>query len=326
MEENKEKIFNRRALFFSLTLLFLIITVIVIFFACSRKEEEYTGYYVFCIDATETKVAYEKYSPKEKGGTGLIEEFLEQMQTEPADMTIKKAIPDNVHIDDYVLDEGGELTLYLDSAYGNYSGVNEILRRAAIVKTLCQVSEVAAVQFYVAGQPLTGSNLDIVGFMTADTFIDNTGGESTYQQNATITMYFSNKSGDSLVEVPVEIIYDSSIPLEQLAIEQLIRGPQTIDGVSGDNVQPTVPKDTTLNKVTVKEHTCYVDFTEEFLEKPDNITAEVAVYSVVNTLIELPDVNKVQFSINGEQELLYNNTIRFGEVFSRNLDIVEQQQ
>lgn len=324
MEEKMEKPWKKTTIYIPLALLFIVITVMVIFFACSREEEEYTGYYIFCIDANETKVTYEKYTPKKTEGMDLIEEFLKQMQIEPTDMTIKKAIPDNVHIDDFILDDGGDLTLYLDSAYGNYTSVNEILRRAAIVKTLCQVPEVDAIQFYVAGQPLTDSNLEIVGFMTADTFIDNTGGESAYQQNATITMYFANKKGDALVEVPVEIIYDSSIPLEQLAIEQLIKGPNTIDGVSKGTVQSTVPKDTTLNKVTVKEHTCYVDFSEEFLNKLDDITAEVAVYSVVNTLTELPDVNKVQFSINGEQELLYNNTIRFGEVFSRNLDIVEQ--
>lgn len=324
MDNNMESKWNKRVVYLSLLLLFLLITVIIIFFSCIRKGEEYTGYYIFCLDSTETKVSYQKYTPKETDGTELIEEFLKQLQTDPTDMTMRKAVPDNVKIDDYVLNDGGELTLYLNSSYGNYFSVNEILRRAAIVKTLCQVPAVEAIQFYVAGQPLTDSNLEIVGFMTADTFIDNTGGESTYQQKAIITMYFANKSGENLVEIPVEIIYDSSIPLEQLTIEQLIKGPQVIDGVSEENVQPTVPKDTTLNKVTIKEHTCYVDFSEEFLNKLDGITSEVAVYSVVNTLSELPDVNKVQFSINGQQELLYNNTIRFGEVFSRNLDIVEQ--
>ena len=113
------------------------------------------------------------------------------------------------------------------------------------------------------------------------------------------------------------------IPLEQLVIEQLLKGPSTIDGVSSKDIQATIPKDTILNKVTLKEHTCYVDFSEQFLNKPDGITAEVAIYSVVNTLIELPDITKVQFSINGKQELFYNDSMPFGDVFTRNLDLVQ---
>ena len=80
------------------------------------------------------------------------------------------------------------------------------------------------------------------------------------------------------------------------------------------------------NKVTVKEKTCYVDFSKEFLNKQDDITDKVAIYSVVNTLIELPNVNKVQFSIDGEQVLKYNESMSFGEPFERNLDIVKEKK
>lgn len=302
----------------------LLIAGFFIFRACTRNDSVYNGYYIFCIDSNETKVDFEKYKPKSQDTDGLIQEFLNKMQKEPSDISMKKAIPDNVTVDEYVFEETGELTLYLDSAYGNYSGVNEILRRAAIVKTLCQIPDVDSVQFYVAGQPLTDSNLNAIGFMTADTFIDNTGGESVYQQTATLNMYFASKDGNHLTEVPVEITYDATIPLEQLAIEQLIKGPYSINGVSKNEVLPTIPKRTSLNSVTVKEHTCFVDFTDAFLDKPDNISAEVAIYSVVNTLVELPEINKVQFSINGEQILLYNDVIHFGEVFQRDLDLLEE--
>ena len=46
-----------------------------------------------------------------------------------------------------------------------------------------------------------------------------------------------------------------------------------------------------------------MDFSSEFLNKRKSITADVAIYSVVNTLVELPTVNKVQFSIDGGQVL-----------------------
>jgi germination protein M len=158
--------------------------------------------------------------------------------------------------------------------------------------------------------------------MTADSFIDNTGGETTYKQKATLNMYFSDSTGRNLVKVPVDITYDATIPLEQLAVEQLIKGPYSIDGVDPDKVEATIPEKTDLNKISVKENICYVDFSDEFLDKRTNISAEATIYSVVNTLVELSNINKVQFSINGEQVLLYNDTIDFGSTFERNLDIV----
>ena len=309
---------------------FHIILVLSVFLAapcfltsCQGKNgEDYDGYYIFGLDANETKVLFEKYSPVSEETYGLVKELLEKMSNEPEDIYMKKAIPDDVTIDNYILSDEGGLSLYFNSSYGNYTGVPEILRRAAIVKTLCQIPEVEDVQFYVSGQPLTTSNMEAVGIMRADDFIDNTGGETSYKQNTTLNMYFSDYRGTALVEVPVEITYDATIPLEQLAVEQLMKGPYSIEGVNKKNVLPTIPDGTRLNKVTVRENTCYVDFSSEFLNKRKQVTADVAIYSVVNTLVELPSVNKVQFSIDGGQVLEYSSSVNFGEPFERNLDIV----
>ncbi len=287
-----------------------------------NSDEDYKGYYIFGLDANETKVAYEKYTPVSKNTEELVEEFLNKMSDKPEDVYMKKAVPDDVTIDNYVISEEGSLSIYFNSSYGNYTGVPEILRRAAIVKTLCQVPGVEDVQFYVAGQPLTTSNMEAVGIMTASQFIDNTGGETSYKQNATLNMYFSNYKGTALVEVPVEITYDATIPLEQLAIEQLMKGPYSIEGINKKSVLPTIPAGTRLNNVTVKENTCYVDFSSDFLNKRKSVTSDVAIYSVVNTLVELPAINKVQFSIDGGQVLEYSDSVGFGEPFERNLDLV----
>lgn len=84
----------------------------------------------------------------------------------------------------------------------------------------------------------------------------------------------------------------------------------------------TMPSGTKVNKISVKDNTCYLDLSSDFLDKRDNISDEVTIYSVVNTLVELSNINKVQFSIDGEQVLLYNDSDNFGEPFERNLDLV----
>lgn len=301
----------------------LLATGFILCTGCQKNsDEDYKGYYIFGLDANETKVAYEKYTPVSKNTEELVEEFLNKMSDKPEDVYMKKAVPDDVTIDNYVISEEGSLSIYFNSSYGNYTGVPEILRRAAIVKTLCQVPGVEDVQFYVAGQPLTTSNMEAVGIMTASQFIDNTGGETSYKQNATLNMYFSDYKGTALVEVPVEITYDATIPLEQLAIEQLMKGPYSIEGINKKSVLPTIPAGTRLNNVTIKENTCYVDFSSDFLNKRKSVTSDVAIYSVVNTLVELPAINKVQFSIDGGQVLEYSDSVGFGEPFERNLDLV----
>ena len=302
----------------------LLIIIVSLFTGCSKKKtKEYDGYYIYGLDANETAVVAEKFSPKAFSGKALIKETLEKMQTDPDDIAMKKVIPDDVVVDDYQISATGELSLYFSASYGNYTGVNEILRRAAIVKTFCQFPDVLTIQFYVAGQPLTNSNSDVVGQMNADTFIDNTSTVNDgYTQSTTLNMYFADATGTKLVEIPVKVTYDAAIPVEQLAVEQLILGVSSIRGVDDKVAISTVPSDTVLNNISVKENICYVDFSSEFLNKRSNISSEVAVYSVVNTLVELSDINKVQFSIDGEKVLLYNETIGFGDAFERNLDLV----
>ena len=147
-----------------------------------KKKSSYTGSYIYCLDSNETKIEGEKYTIKSKNTDKMIHELLHKMRKEPETVSLKNALSDSITLDDYTLTNSGELSLYWTASYTNYTGPSEVLRRAAIVKTLCQVPDVKSVQFYVAGQPLTDSNMNTIGFMTADTFVDNTG-DMEYTQN-----------------------------------------------------------------------------------------------------------------------------------------------
>ncbi|MBR1744266.1 MAG: GerMN domain-containing protein [Lachnospiraceae bacterium] len=301
----------------------LSVSVIFLLSACGRKKETtYKGMYVYCVNTSETQVVGEKYKLKSKNTEKQIDEFLKKLSQEPADISLKKAIPTDLELKEHTISEAGDLCLYWTTSYANYTGVSEVLRRAAIVKTLCQIEKVHTVEFYVAGQPLTDANMNVVGFMTADTFIDNTG-EQAYRQKITLNIYFSNETGDRLKKVPITISYDASIPIEQLVTEQLVKGPEEIKGLTEKNIKRTISSDTKINKISVRENTCYLDLSGDFLNKPENVTNETAIYSVVNTLTNLSNINRVQFSIDGEQNILFNDQISFGKPFETNLDLVE---
>lgn len=66
-----------------------------------------------------------------------------------------------------------------------------------------------------------------------------------------------------------------------------------------------------------KDGICYVNLDESFLTVVNNVSTDVAVYSIVNSLVELSNINKVQILINGEVPESFQTT-----TFERNLDIV----
>lgn len=189
--------------------------------------------------------------------------------------------------------------------------------RAAVVKTLCQAEKVAYVEFYVNDQPLLRSNGRPVGMMKAEDFIDNTGADTEFYQDAYVSVYYGSEDGTRLVETNLKITFDGSISTEQLILSQLIGGPVE------ENKRATIPEGTVLNKVTVKDGVCTVDLNEKFLERRKDVTEEVTVYSVVNSLVELASIYRVQFLINGESVKTYGS-IDLSTPFERNLELMDE--
>ena len=105
---------------------------------------------------------------------------------------------------------------------------------------------------------------------------------------------------------------------EKLVLEQLIRGPITKDAY------PTIPSDTKILSVSTKDGICYVNFDEGFLGQGYNVLEEIPIYSIVNSLTEIPGINKVQILINGETNRVFQESIRFETIFERNLDLIEE--
>ena len=69
---------------------------------------------------------------------------------------------------------------------------------------------------------------------------------------------------------------------------------------------------------------CYVNLGSNFLTQIFNVTSDVTIYSITNSLVELSNVNKVQISIDGNTNINYKENISLSTVFERNLEIVEQ--
>ncbi len=305
---------------YSFSLLALLLLGLLTVVGCSKgpqlpSEEE--GYRIYYINKEDTAVVTELYEPKNTSAEGQLTEFLGLLQGKPENTEIKAAIPQAVEILDYKL-ENGQLSLNFDMNYLEMDKLYEILCRSAIVRTLCQIPEVEYVSILVADSPLLDSNQTPVGPLNADNFIENTGNEINMYTVATLKLFFANDTGDKLVAEQVDIRYSSNMSIEKLVVEQLIRGPVT------EEVSPTIPVETKIVSVSTKDGICYVNLDEGFMSQGYNVLEAIPIYSIVNSLTELPGISKVQILINGETNRIYREKIRFETIFERNLDLIEE--
>ncbi len=199
-----------------------------------------------------------------------------------------------------------------------------MLSRAAIVRTLCQVEGIRFVSFKIEGEPYANANGYLVGLMSQDQFVDNAGDEINSMEKADLTLYFADESGNYLQSKTVECIYNSNISQDKLVVERLIAGPEGGDSV--ENGFATISSDTQIMSVTTQDGVCYVNLNEGFLVRQGNVTPEVAVYSIVNSLTELPGINRVQLSIEGNSDLNYMEKLSLLQPFEKNIEIIDNAQ
>ncbi|MDD5935611.1 MAG: GerMN domain-containing protein [Clostridiales bacterium] len=300
-----------------------VLCFLVLFSGCRKKEQETdTGFKIYYIDQDETKLMSENYTLQGKDMNSQINELMVAVKKQPTNPDMRLAIPEAVTFIGHNFGEAGQLQLIFDEDYNTVTGVQEVLMRASIVKTFTQIEGVKEVEFFINRFPLSKGDV-LIGRMRADDFIDTVGEMTTYSQNAVISIYFSNSTGDALVESQRQVEYSGNVTLEQVIIEQLIDGPT--EKKEEAVLRGTLPSDTILNKVTKKDGICSVDFNEAFLNPVEGISPEVTIYSIVNTLVEQPTVDKVQFTINGKNVESYKS-IPFDKVFERNLNIIEGEK
>ncbi|MFV0465168.1 MAG: GerMN domain-containing protein [Lachnospiraceae bacterium] len=289
----------------------LILLLVLLSSGCS--EEEDTGTYkVNYLNKDMTKIVSRGYTPQAEDGDtdALVKELLDIMSTDSGDIEYKRAIPSTVDLNSYELEENGTLTLFFGQNYYTMNSTTEVLSRAAIVRTLSQVEGIEGLQFYAGDQPLNDQSGLPVGIMTRDSFIENPGKQINTIQQTELVLYFADLEGSGLVEERQDVHYSSNISLEKLVMEHLLEGPQ------GDIGQSAIPAGTKILSINVQDGVCYVGLDKTFINNQNyEIEEGVVIYSIVNSLCELPSISKVQISVNGDTDLMYREKFSLNELY-----------
>lgn len=309
-----EKMTNRRYILCS-----LLLCVALLLTACGKETQAKEGksYQIYYLNDKATKIAPFEFRSKTTDTQSLVDEMLEWLRQKPDKSSFEPVIGSEFDVVNYFI-SGNTLTINMDERFREVDTVKSVLTRAALVRSLTQIEDIQLVSMTINGEALRDSNGTIVGPMQASLFIDNAGDEIGPVETVTLAMYFASKDGKSLVQVNRTLDYNSNISMEKLVVEQMIQGP--ID----DQVAPTVNPGTKIINVTTKDGICYVNLDESFLTQVYEVAPEVTIYSIVNSLVELTNVNKVQFSVQGETKVTYREKMDLSILYERNLDLVEK--
>lgn len=121
--------------------------------------------------------------------------------------------------------------------------------------------------------------------------------EDAAEETVDFTVYFSDNEAMYL-KGEKRTVAKNNKPEAELMIEELIKGPES------DELMPTIPEGTKLLSLEIENKIAIANFSKEIqTNHPGGSTGEsMTVYSIVQTLTQLPEIEAVQFLVEGEKD------------------------
>lgn len=286
--------------------------------SCARRAKMVEGKdFVYCINGEETGLVKIACEISGKTSVEKAEAVLKIMASPSEDIKYMPAIPEELEVN-FLSVEHDIAYIDFNEGYNELSSIQEKLVRAAVVQSLVRLDGISGVWMTVNNEALKDESGDILGVMNGDDFVESTGSSPNFYEQTTLTLFFANETGDKLVRQQMDVRYNSNVSREKLIVEKLMAGPKKSGGY------PTLNPSAALLSVTVKEGTCYVNFDSEFLNSVYDVRPEIAIYSLVDSLLEGTSAGNVQIMVNGEKNATYQETMDLSQPISRDLTWEEE--
>ena len=298
---------------------FSVLAVLILLAGCSRSEseEKTADYFMYYLSLDGNQVVENACEPEASQGEELIQEFAEKFNETPEKEDYQRLMAKDVEIEGWTL-EDSTLTLKIRGPYESMSRPREVLVRAGLVRGFTQIPEVERVQITTEDGELKDSSGNVIGPMTRESFVENAGKEINNYQYTTLTLYFANETGDKLVSETRSVYYSTSMPLERVVVEQLVKGPLE------EGHYAVLSPDTNILSVTTSDNIAYVNFDETFVNGTISVAQEIPVYALVNSITTNCPVQKVQISINGESDVTFRESMKLNQFYEKDLSYLEE--
>ncbi len=287
----------------------LCVFLITVSTGCTRGEDRYAVYFA----SEDGKELAEEYVRIEEFGSveNKVRLITEKLLEGPSRAEHKRVIPEKTALIGVGIN-GKTATVNFTQDFESAENIaKRLLAIYSVVNTLCSVDGINSVRILVNGAGIRYTNGEEVGPISMNRVI--LADEIGRNQATILGLYFADETKSGLVSERRMVEIKDNETVEKTAVTELIKGPEN-KGVKllNSNIK--------VLRVEVKDGICYLTLSKEFLSLPSE-TAELCVYSVVNTLTGLPKISFVQFFVEGEKaETLGNVTLT--EPFTYNAELV----
>lgn len=220
---------------------------------------------------------------------------------------------------DIDLDENKTAEINFSSEYNNLSLRDELFFRGSLVWTLTSLDFVDNLKIFIDGKELKKFDGTAMNLLNRTNVVINPEISDEKINLQVVKLYF--RENNKLVSEDRMININPSQLIEKYILEQIISGPIS------SNLSATVPQDTKIRDIKTDENICYVSLSGEFASKNnDSESWFFALYSIVNSLTELENINKVQFLIESEKTNQPEWIFDLNKPFERNEKIIQRDE
>lgn len=260
----------------------------------------------------------------EYGGSNNVVDMakfaMEQLESGPKTAGNLAVLPDGTRFNSVSI-KGETAAVDFSKQFLNAEGVDELMARFSVVSTLCDIPGIESVVITVGGEALVSSSTgeEIGPLGKNDIVYDTDIIEQQSSEKTTVKLYFANSNATALKAEARQVETQNSLSMEKTIITELLKGPVS------QELLAVIPQDTKLLNIETNNGVCFVSFSAEFVTKftGGTNTGMLIVYSIVNSLTELEDVDSVQILIEGKTGAEFGDFV-FDEPIERNRNIVQK--
>jgi len=256
----------------------------------------------------------ERHYIKQGGNDEMVQSVLELFMAPPADSTLYSPLNSDIHMVSGQIVNDTVLEIGFSTDYKNMPPLDEALFRAALVWTMTELDFVKGVHFYVGNDELLSSGGQPLGIMGRSNILINPVIAPDKVNSQFVKLYFADNASMLLVSEMRLVNIDSNDSVEKSIVSELIAGTRQ------KSLNSLVPPQTRLIGADTADGICTVNLSSDFItgQTGGEEKVRLTVYSIVDSLTELPEVRQVQFLIDGQKTAGFDNGVNLSGPIDRN--------
>ena len=266
----------------------ILLLILILFAGCTSKiPEGSTLAKVYYTDKTEENLVETEVLLDSESITVAANKLFTELYTPPS-KNLSSALPRSVKLIDLSM-ANDECRLTLSPSYLSLSASRTTALCAALTKTLCSLPEIEKVSIFCE---------DRAFHFTSDEFVTEL--PKTFYESHTISLYYPQNNYTSVKKEVATISLADKGNLAETVVS-LLQNPTL------PSLKSPFPDGCEVYSVKVDNGVCILDVSEEFVSNAIHKKKQETflLFSIVNTLTELPDIEKVRFLVEGNASYGY---------------------